>query len=220
MNLYIVRHGETDWNKNKKIQGLTDIELNEKGIYQANKMKEKLLNVNFDICICSPLKRAVKTAQIIVDQKCDIIVNEALLERCFGNYEGQNSKEANIDIFKIWNLKENCKDNGIESLRDLLERSDLFLKKFKEEYVMVFGNDKDYLFMKVEDMVYRVNLIINSIIIDLYGITDKNTIKNAIVSLLDNHETYLFDGISYDSSDYEVIHDYNQDIMEYLIHKW
>jgi len=134
MNLYIVRHGETDWNKKKKIQGLTDIELNEKGIYQANKMKEKLLNVNFDICICSPLKRAVKTAQIIVDQKCDIIVNEALLERCFGNYEGQNSKEANIDIFKIWNLKENCKDNGIESLRDLLERSDLFLKKFKEEY--------------------------------------------------------------------------------------
>ena len=90
---------------------------------------------------------------------------------------------------------------------------------FKEDYVVVFGNDKDYLFMKVEDMVYRVNLIINSIIIDLYGITDKNTIKNAIVSLLDNHETYLFDGISYDSSDYEVIHDYNQDIMEYLINK-
>ena len=53
----------------------------------------------------------------------------------------------------------------------------------------------------------------------MYGITDKNTIKSAIVSLLDNHETYLFDGISYDSSDYEVIHDYNQDIMEYLIHK-
>jgi len=112
---------------------------------------------------------------------------------------------------------------NIETIKYVLNDKDInkrIYKMFKEDYVVVFGNDKDYLFMKVEDMVYRVNLIINSIIIDLYGITDKNTIKNAIVSLLDNHETYLFDGISYDSSDYEVIHDYNQDIMEYLIHKW
>lgn len=111
---------------------------------------------------------------------------------------------------------------NIETIKYVLNDKDInkrIYKMFKEDYVVVFGNDKDYLFMKVEDMVYRVNLIINSIIIDLYGITDKNTIKNAIVSLLDNHETYLFDGISYDSSDYEVIHDYNQDIMEYLIHK-
>ena len=112
---------------------------------------------------------------------------------------------------------------NIETIKYVLNDKDInkrIYKMFKEDYVVVFGNDKDYLFMKVEDMVYRVNLIINSIIIDLYGITDKNTIKSAIVSLLDNHETYLFDGISYDSSDYEVIHDYNQDIMEYLIHKW
>lgn len=111
---------------------------------------------------------------------------------------------------------------NIETIKYVLNDKDInkrIYKMFKEDYVVVFGNDKDYLFMKVEDMVYRVNLIINSIIIDLYGITDKNTIKSAIVSLLDNHETYLFDGISYDSNDYEVIHDYNQDIMEYLIHK-
>lgn len=111
---------------------------------------------------------------------------------------------------------------NIETIKYVLNDKDInkrIYKMFKEDYVVVFGNDKDYLFMKVEDMVYRVNLIINSIIIDLYGITDKNTIKSAIVSLLDNHETYLFDGISYDSSDYAVIHDYNQDIMEYLIHK-
>ena len=111
---------------------------------------------------------------------------------------------------------------NIETIKYVLNDKDInkrIYKMFKEDYVVVFGNDKDYLFMKVEDMVYRVNLIINSIIIDLYGITDKNTIKSAIVSLLDNNETYLFDGISYDSSDYEVIHDYNQDIMEYLIHK-
>lgn len=111
---------------------------------------------------------------------------------------------------------------NIETIKYVLNDKDInkrIYKMFKEDYVVVFGNDKEYLFMKVEDMVYRVNLIINSIIIDLYGITDKNTIKNAIISLIDNHETYLFDAISYDSSDYEVIHDYNQDIMEYLIHK-
>ena len=71
---------------------------------------EKFSTINFDVCICSPLKRAFKTAKIIVDKKCDIVLEEKLVERSFGGYEGQNSKEANIDIFKLWDLKENIKE--------------------------------------------------------------------------------------------------------------
>ena len=134
MKIYAIRHGETDWNKSKRIQGSTDIELNEKGIEQANKMKEMLKDIKFDICISSPLKRARKTAEIITDGKCSINIDEALIERGFGNYEGQISSEAKLDIFKLWNYKENCNENGIEPLKSLLERSDSFLKKFKEDY--------------------------------------------------------------------------------------
>ena len=65
MKLYVMRHGQTDWNVAGKIQGSTDIELNETGIKQAEATKEKLLGENIDVIISSPLKRARKTAEII-----------------------------------------------------------------------------------------------------------------------------------------------------------
>ena len=134
MNIYMIRHGETDWNKSKKIQGSTDIELNENGINQAKMMKEKFENINFDICLCSPLKRALKTAEIITNDKCDVVIDATLIERGFGKYEGQNAKEANLDIFKIWNLLDNSAENGIEPLSDLLKRADSLVEKIKQEY--------------------------------------------------------------------------------------
>ena len=56
--LYIMRHGKTDWNAKHKLQGRTDIPLNEEGIQMAEQAKEKYKDVNFDICYCSPLVRA------------------------------------------------------------------------------------------------------------------------------------------------------------------
>ena len=56
MRLLLTRHGQTDWNVKGKIQGLTDIELNETGIKQAEDTREKLLNENIDVIISSPLK--------------------------------------------------------------------------------------------------------------------------------------------------------------------
>ena len=53
--LYIMRHGKTDWNAKHKLQGRTDIPLNEEGIQMAEQAKEKYKDVNFDICYCSPL---------------------------------------------------------------------------------------------------------------------------------------------------------------------
>ena len=64
-NLYIVRHGQTDWNVRQLRQGRTDIELNETGIEQAMELRDKLKSVKIDVCYASPLKRAMKTAQII-----------------------------------------------------------------------------------------------------------------------------------------------------------
>ena len=66
MKLYIVRHGETVWNRHHKVQGVADIPLAENGILLAEKTGEALKNVSFDLCITSPLVRARKTAELIL----------------------------------------------------------------------------------------------------------------------------------------------------------
>ena len=64
--IYIVRHGETDWNKEHRIQGHIDIPLNDKGRQDALNAKKKLKNVKFDVVFSSPLQRAYETAKIIM----------------------------------------------------------------------------------------------------------------------------------------------------------
>ena len=66
MKLYLIRHGETDWNKEFKIQGSSDIELNEYGRELAFITREGLRHIPFDIAYTSPLKRAKETAEIIL----------------------------------------------------------------------------------------------------------------------------------------------------------
>ena len=91
MKLYLVRHGETSWNIERKVQGQTDIPLNETGVRQAEKVREELKSVAFDICYCSPLIRAKRTAEIVADGRVDIVIDENLKERGFGELEGTDS---------------------------------------------------------------------------------------------------------------------------------
>ena len=81
MNLYVVRHGSTLMNEQDYIQGSINISLSDQGIKQANDLKEKVKDVSFDICISSPLKRTIETANIIVDDKYKIVTDDRLLER-------------------------------------------------------------------------------------------------------------------------------------------
>ena len=75
MKLYLARHGQTDWNLEHKAQGQVDIPLNDTGIKQAEELKDKLKSYDFDICYCSPLKRAIQTAEIAVDGRTQIILD-------------------------------------------------------------------------------------------------------------------------------------------------
>lgn len=89
MEVYIVRHGETDWNKETRFQGSKDIELNSKGRELAGKLGERLESVNFDYIFSSPLIRAYETACLIRGHKnIQIIRDEHLKEICFGEFEG------------------------------------------------------------------------------------------------------------------------------------
>src|SRR5690348_12216267 len=63
--LYIVRHGQTDWNVERRIQGNSDIPLNEVGRAQAAELKEKLKDIEFAFYFSSDLQRAVETARLV-----------------------------------------------------------------------------------------------------------------------------------------------------------
>ena len=64
--LYIIRHGKTDWNELHKLQGRTDIPLNENGRQMAREAGQRYKEVHFDICFCSPLVRAKETAELLL----------------------------------------------------------------------------------------------------------------------------------------------------------
>lgn len=108
--LYLVRHGETDWNKTNLFQGRTDIPLSEEGIWQAKQTKERLKG-KFDVVYTSPLSRAVQTAKIISENtELSPIIYENLIEIDFGKWEGLPYDEIK-DIFpkehKLWKTDNN-----------------------------------------------------------------------------------------------------------------
>lgn len=86
---YYVRHGQTDWNLNKRLQGNADIPLNETGIEQAYEAKEKLAGEPISAIFTSPLQRARKTADIVNEAlQCPVVEIEGLKECNFGPNEG------------------------------------------------------------------------------------------------------------------------------------
>lgn len=132
LKLYIVRHGKTDWNVEGLLQGSADIEINEEGIKQAKELAKNIDLDKIDICLCSPLKRTRKTAEILVGNKKEIIYDDLLVERGFGDYEG---KKIDFDlIVPQWDYKLNDSSNNIESIQDCLARANKFLTKIKKEY--------------------------------------------------------------------------------------
>ena len=133
MRLLLTRHGQTDWNVAGKIQGSTDIELNETGVRQAEETREKLKNETIDVIISSPLKRARKTAEIIASgRNIPLILDNGITERCFWKFEGKTPKEFDFD--EIWNYKLNKKYEDAENIGDLFDRIQKFLNKIQKDY--------------------------------------------------------------------------------------
>ena len=139
MRLYLLRHGETDWNKERKIQGCTDIPLNDYGRELARKTGEGMKDISIDLVITSPLVRAKETAQLVLaGRDVKVIENPQIQEMNFGEYEGRPSdEEPTASILRAF-----FKNPGAypppkqgESIPELLERTGDFLKE-------LFGNPK------------------------------------------------------------------------------
>lgn len=133
MEIWYVRHGQTDWNVEGRIQGSTDIPLNQTGIEQAYQVKQLLDQESFDLVLASPLLRAYETAKIIcLDKAVEIKGDERLKERNFGSYEGTLVKAMPVGDF--WDLKQDlCPENG-ESIRMVFDRIYAFLDDLKKLY--------------------------------------------------------------------------------------
>ena len=139
MRLYIVRHGETNMNKGKLLQGQTDSELNEYGRELARKTRDGLADVNFDMAFTSPLKRAKETAQIILGDRATSLVDELRIQEIsFGEYEGlcfgkENFNVPDKDFYNFFDHPEKYtvpKDG--ESFEAVIERTGDFLKELCE----------------------------------------------------------------------------------------
>lgn len=92
MKIYSTRHGQTDYNKQELILGITDIPLNETGILQADKLADEINNIGgIDFIIASPMIRANLTAKAVAE-KCglEIITDDRLREWDYGSYEGKS----------------------------------------------------------------------------------------------------------------------------------
>lgn len=149
--LYVMRHGKTEWNDKQKLQGRTDIPLNEEGREMAARAAKEYANVHFDICYCSPMARALETAEILLKGRdVSLVTDERLKEMCFGVCEGlENYRQATESpIYTFFHEPEAYSipaEDG-ESLEQLYARTGAFLEEVvypllqQEKDVLIVGH--------------------------------------------------------------------------------
>lgn len=136
MMLYIVRHGETDWNRRRKVQGHTDIPLNDHGRHLAEETAEGMKEIPIDMGYTSPLRRARETAEIILgERKVPLLDDDRIKEIGFGVYEGMCSggedpepESAAFNLF-FTDTASYVPPEGAESVEELYERTGSFLEE-------------------------------------------------------------------------------------------
>ena len=138
--IFLVRHGETAWNAEDRMQGqVQHVRLNEKGIRQSKLLANRLAGENIDVVYSSPMERALQTAEIISEvHGVSIITHSGLAERTHGSVDGMTRKEFRQKHPKVWEVYNKTRElpgiEGAESTKDLEERG---FKAFEE---IVKGN--------------------------------------------------------------------------------
>lgn len=138
----LVRHGETDWNVARRLQGHTDIELNNTGLEQATQMAQALkeMNLQFDVLYTSDLQRARQTAKAIEHlYQMNAVTHSALRERHLGALQGLSLDEASLKEPELWNihLSRNLDHDmrGGESILQFSERIRGVLEELRQKHV-------------------------------------------------------------------------------------
>ncbi len=166
--LVIVRHGQSDWNKQNRFTGWIDVDLSPAGEEEAARAGDKLKNYKFDEAFTSDLKRAQRTLDIILDKigESDIPVekDKALNERMYGDLQGLNKDECRKKFgdeqVKLWRRSYDIPPPGGESLKDTAARVLPYyhskiepdLKKGKNILISAHGNSLRALIMYLENL--------------------------------------------------------------------
>jgi probable phosphoglycerate mutase len=137
MDIYLVRHGETDWNIEKKLQGHSDIPLNERGKLQAYQLQKKFADINFIQVFSSDMIRARVTAEIILGSKKSTIIETPLLrERFMGTWQGRLATELQCHLKQTIDLDNLTQeeflsvkwDDTAETYADIYQRLRTFIR--------------------------------------------------------------------------------------------
>lgn len=130
--IYVVRHGQTDWNKNRKMQGRMGVPLNQHGIEQAETLKEKMQKVKFDFIFSSPQERAVQTAEIITGVRA--VVDDRLDVYDLGEADGLPISEVQMAGF----LPDSSIYKAVEKPTEFVSRVFDFMNELEKQ----FGNEE------------------------------------------------------------------------------
>jgi broad specificity phosphatase PhoE len=139
MYLYLVRHGETDWNHLGRIQGRIDTPLNSRGLAQAQRLAARLAEERIECIYTSPLVRARTTAEIIGSQVNQLpISDERLIERDPGKVEGLTLSEIEVEfpaVFRAWRQdSHSLLLPGAENQQAFCERVSAFLESMQVKH--------------------------------------------------------------------------------------
>lgn len=186
-NVYLVRHGETEWNASSKVQGNMDTELNDKGIKQAELVALRLAKENIDVLYTSSLKRAKSTAEKIAEHT-KLGVNELheFREICLGPWEGLTTKEIDekyTEHYKIY--RERPSEFNMPGAETFQQVSDRFCNAVNN--IVVNNKDKNI-------VIVSHGAAIKAAVISILGIDivhyNKFRIDNASISILNFSEKY------------------------------
>lgn len=147
MKLFVVRHGQTVWNKEKKMQGSGDSSLTELGILEARKLGEAIRNIEFDRIYTSPLGRTLQTTEFIRgDRDIPVQIIDELQEMNFGIIEGKElslvEEKYGDMINNLWNNPVDYRNDSGENFEDVYKRVGVAMDKItsngdREENVLV-----------------------------------------------------------------------------------
>ena len=187
MDLYIIRHGETEWNKAGKVQGSSDISLNENGFELAEVTREGLKRdgIQFDRVFSSPLLRARQTAETLLKGTNDIYQpDDRIAEMCFGAYEGLTFAE--IHSHPEYQNFEKCfhdpvsyhADRGAESFEQVRAR----VENFFEEEIFPYRATNQRILLVCHGAVSRtmIMLLKNLTLADFWNVAQYNCCVNKI----------------------------------------
>ena len=144
--IILVRHGETEWNVAETFRGRIDIELNETGIKQAELLAEYLSDVKIETIYSSPLKRALKTAELIANyHQLEVKIAPGLIDFDYGKWQGlphQEVKDKYKELYTEWiSSPDQVTIPDGESLNDVRQRAigvvDEVIAKYKGTVVLV-----------------------------------------------------------------------------------